>query len=99
MFYIEGGDGNFISYGQDTQTHTQTHRSTYRGGAHLKMIHWAGLLRITFPNDFINQFILCCFNFPCPCITWEKSISFSKSLSLGKSDPVLRYFYYGGGIL
>ena len=38
MFYIEGGDGNFISYGQDTQTHTQKHRSTYRGGAHLKII-------------------------------------------------------------
>ena len=38
MFYIEGGDGNFISYGR-THTHTdrQTHRSTYRGGAHLKM--------------------------------------------------------------
>ena len=36
----KGGDGNYISYGQDRQTDrhtdTQTHRSTYRGGAHLK---------------------------------------------------------------
>ena len=34
-----GGGGNFILYGRtDRQTHTHTHRSTYRGGAHLDRV-------------------------------------------------------------